>query len=111
MVITGNNRSLCTDLAAANCYKLDHLKQPEIWKLVEDAKVYYVGGYHLTVCVPAILALAEEAAAKNKVRSRRISHPKAATDRDRSSPSPSPPPSFPNSSRSSSTARRRTGTT
>ncbi|KAL2681802.1 carbohydrate kinase PfkB [Phyllosticta citricarpa] len=66
VVITGNNRSLCTDLAAANCYKLDHLKQPEIWKLVENANVYYVGGYHLTVCVPAILALAEEAAAKNK---------------------------------------------
>ena len=61
VVITGHNRSLCTDLAAANLYKLDHLKQPEIWKLVENAKFYYVGGYHLTVCVPAIMALAEEA--------------------------------------------------
>jgi len=60
---------MCTDLAAANLYKVDHLKSPEIWKLVEQAKVYYVGGYHLTVSVPAILALAEEAAAKNKVRS------------------------------------------
>jgi len=29
--------------------------------------VYYVGGYHLTVCVPAAMALAEEAAAKNKI--------------------------------------------
>lgn len=67
VIITGHNRSLCTDLAAANCYKLDHLKQPEIWSLVENAKVFYVGGYHLTVCVPAILALAEEAAAKDKV--------------------------------------------
>ncbi len=58
---------MCTDLAAANCYKIDHLKQPEVWKLVEQAKYYYVGGYHLTVSVPAILALAEEAAEKNKV--------------------------------------------
>jgi adenosine kinase len=66
VVITGHNRSLCTDLAAANCYKLEHLKQPEIWKLVENAKYYYVGGYHMTVCVPAILALAEEAASKDK---------------------------------------------
>ncbi|KAF2119946.1 Ribokinase-like protein [Lophiotrema nucula] len=66
VVITGHNRSLCTDLAAANCYKLDHLKSPEIWKLVEEAKFYYVGGYHLTVCVPAALALAEEAAEKDK---------------------------------------------
>ncbi|KAF2259910.1 Ribokinase-like protein [Lojkania enalia] len=75
VVITGHNRSLCTDLAAANCYKLDHLKQPEIWKLVEEAKFYYVGGYHLTVCVPAILALAEEAAAKDKVFMLNLSAP------------------------------------
>ncbi|KAF2874125.1 carbohydrate kinase PfkB [Massariosphaeria phaeospora] len=67
VVITGHNRSLCTDLAAANKYQLDHLKQPEVWKLVENAKFFYVGGYHLTVCVPAILALAEEAAAKKKL--------------------------------------------
>ena len=29
--------------------------------------MYYVGGFHLTVCVPAVMALAEEAAAKDKV--------------------------------------------
>ncbi|KAJ5775261.1 uncharacterized protein N7511_000272 [Penicillium nucicola] len=66
VVITGHNRSMCTHLAAANEYKLEHLKQPEVWSLVEKAKFYYVGGYHLTVCVPAIIALGEEAAAKNK---------------------------------------------
>lgn len=65
VVITGHDRSMCTDLAAANCYKLDHLKSH--WNLVTDASVYFVGGYHLTVCVPAVLALAEEAAAKNKI--------------------------------------------
>lgn len=67
VIITGHDRSLCTDLAAANLYKIEHLKQPEIWKLVEGAKFFYVGGYHLTVCVPAILALAEEAASNDKV--------------------------------------------
>lgn len=66
VIITGHDRSMCTDLAAANHYKLDHLKSPEIWKLVQQAQVYYVGGYHLTVCVPAVLALAEEAAKENK---------------------------------------------
>jgi adenosine kinase len=66
VVITGHNRSMCTDLAAANNYKIDHLKQEHIWKQVENAKVFYVGGFHLTVCVPAIKALAEEAAAKDK---------------------------------------------
>lgn len=58
---------MCTDLAAANEYKVDHLKSPEIWKLVKQAQVYFVGGYHLTVSVPAILALAEEAAANDKI--------------------------------------------
>jgi adenosine kinase len=66
VVITGHNRSMCTDLAAANNYKIDHLKEERIWKQVENAKVFYVGGFHLTVCVPAIKALAEEAAAKDK---------------------------------------------
>ena len=34
---------------------------------MQQARFYFVGGYHLTVCVPAILALAEEAAKENKV--------------------------------------------
>ncbi|KAI0191212.1 Ribokinase-like protein [Xylaria flabelliformis] len=66
VVITGHNRSLCTELGAANLYDIEHLKSPEIWKLVENADFYYVGGFHFTVCPPAIMALAEEAAAKNK---------------------------------------------
>ena len=48
VIITGHNRSLCTELGAANHYDLDHLKKPEIWKLVENAEVYYVGGFHFT---------------------------------------------------------------
>ena len=75
VVITGHNRSLCTHLAAANEYKLEHLKQPSIWKQVEEAKVYYVGGFHLTVCVPAVMALAEEAVKENKVMMLNISAP------------------------------------
>lgn len=66
VVITGHNRSMVTDLGAANHYDLEHLKSPEVWKLVEGAEFYFVGGYHLTVCPPAIMALAEEAASKNK---------------------------------------------
>ncbi|VVT49502.1 uncharacterized protein SAPINGB_P002301 [Magnusiomyces paraingens] len=56
-----NHRSLVTDLAAANHYKLEHLKAPENWALVEGAKYYYVGGFHLTVCPPAINAIGEHA--------------------------------------------------
>lgn len=35
--------------------------------MVESTEVFYVGGYHLTVCVPAALALGEHAAKTNKV--------------------------------------------
>ena len=66
VILSDHNRSLCTRLGAANNYKLEHLKSPEIWKLVEGAEYYYVGGFHLTVCVPAILALGEHAAKENK---------------------------------------------
>lgn len=67
VVITGHNRSLCTDLGAANHYDLEHLKREDIWKLVKGAEYYYVGGYHFTVCPAAIQTLGEEAAANNKV--------------------------------------------
>ena len=67
VVVTGHDRSLVTDLGAANEYKLDHLKSPEIWALVENAKYFYVGGYHLTVCPPAIIELGKHAAQTNKV--------------------------------------------
>ncbi|ORY69926.1 pfkB family carbohydrate kinase [Pseudomassariella vexata] len=66
VIITGHNRSLCTDLGAANHYDLEHLKRDDIWALVKSAQYYYVGGYHFTVCPPAIMALGEEAAANNK---------------------------------------------
>jgi len=75
VIITGHNRSMCTDLAAANCYKLEHLKSAPIWSLVEQAKVFYVGGYHLTVSPPSVMALAEEAAAKDKIFILSISAP------------------------------------
>jgi adenosine kinase len=67
VIITDYHRSMCTHLAAANKYKLEHLKSEKIWSMVEKSSVYYVGGYHLTVCVPAAMALAKEAAAKNKI--------------------------------------------
>ena len=67
VIITDMHRSMCTHLAAANKYKVDHLRQERIWTMVEKSRLYYVGGYHLTVCVPAAMALAEHASQKNKV--------------------------------------------
>lgn len=67
VIITDNHRSLCTDLGAASHYKLGHLQQFHIWDMVRRAKVYFVGGYHLTVCAEAAMALAQEDASENKV--------------------------------------------
>lgn len=75
VILSSAERSLCTRLGAANNYKLEHLKSPEIWKLVEGANFYYVGGFHLTVCVPAILALGEHAAEKNQTFIMNLSAP------------------------------------
>lgn len=58
---------MCTHLAAANEYKIEHLLQPRIWSMVEATSLFYVGGYHLTVCPPAAMALAKHAAETNKV--------------------------------------------
>jgi adenosine kinase len=57
---------MCTHLAAANNYKITHLEQPRIWEMVTNTDVFYVGGYHLTVCPPAALALGKHAAEANK---------------------------------------------
>ncbi|KAG9783096.1 Ribokinase-like protein, partial [Aureobasidium melanogenum] len=67
VVITGHHRTMCTHLAAANEYKVDHLLDPRIWSMVEKTDVFYVGGYHLTVCPPAAMALAKHAAENNKI--------------------------------------------
>jgi adenosine kinase len=67
VIITDHHRTMCTHLAAANDYKLEHLQSEKIWSLVTStSSAYYVGGYHLTVCPPAAMALAKHAAETNK---------------------------------------------
>lgn len=66
VLITGKNRSLCAYLAAANTFTTDHLEQPDNWALVEKSKYIYISGFPLTVCPPAMLALAQHASEKNK---------------------------------------------
>ncbi|XP_061083957.1 adenosine kinase-like isoform X1 [Conger conger] len=74
--ITGDNRSLVANLAAANCYKKDkHLDLEENWKLVEKAKVYYIAGFFLTVSLESILKVARHASEQNKLFSLNLSAP------------------------------------
>ncbi|KAI5965367.1 ADO1 [Candida pseudojiufengensis] len=65
-LIYDHHRSLVTDLAAANHFKPEHLKKPENWSIVENAEVYYIGGFHLTVSPEAIILLGKEASKNNK---------------------------------------------
>ncbi|KAM3862944.1 adenosine kinase-like [Diretmus argenteus] len=74
--ITGANRSLVANLAAANCYKKDkHLDLEENWKLVEKAKVYYIAGFFLTVSLESILKVAKHASENNKLFCLNLSAP------------------------------------
>uniref|UniRef100_A0A7N0V3M2 Adenosine kinase n=1 Tax=Kalanchoe fedtschenkoi TaxID=63787 RepID=A0A7N0V3M2_KALFE len=73
--VVGGDRSLVANLSAANCYKVEHLKQPENWALVEKAKYYYIAGFFLTVSAESIQLVAQHAAANNKVFSMNLSAP------------------------------------
>lgn len=41
VLITGTHRSLCANLAAANCFTIDHIHKPENRKYIEAAQFYY----------------------------------------------------------------------
>ncbi|XP_071829550.1 uncharacterized protein [Apostichopus japonicus] len=79
-IVTGNERSLVANLAAANCYKKDHLMKAENWNHVEKSKLIYVAGFHLTVAPDAIVALGRHAAEKNKIFSFNLSAPYLCED-------------------------------
>ncbi|KAM4032631.1 adenosine kinase isoform 1-T1 [Anomaloglossus baeobatrachus] len=74
--ITGDNRSLVANLAAANCYdKTKHLDLKENWQLVEKAKVYYIAGFFLTVSPESILKVATQSSENNKIFCMNLSAP------------------------------------
>merc|ERR1719210_3295960 len=65
VTILDKERSLTTDLSAANNYKPDHLKEPAQWKILEGAKIVYSAGFFITVS-PESIELASKEVAKNK---------------------------------------------
>ncbi|KAJ3647051.1 hypothetical protein Zmor_024599 [Zophobas morio] len=66
VLITGPNRSLCADLGAANCFTIDHIKNPANRKLIEGAQYFYISGFFLTVSPPTILETAKHALANDR---------------------------------------------
>lgn len=61
--ILDKERSLTTDLSAANNYKVSHLKEPAQMKILEGAKVVYSAGFFITVSGES-MDLASEQVAK-----------------------------------------------
>ncbi|XP_016144396.1 adenosine kinase-like [Sinocyclocheilus grahami] len=74
--ITGDNRSLVANLAAANCYnKEKHLDVDRNWSLVEKARVYYIAGFFLTVSPESIFKVAKHTSDNNKIFGLNLSAP------------------------------------
>ena len=66
-LIEGIERSLCTNLCAANNFKVDHVKKAENMKLVQDAKIIYSAGFFITVSTESMKLAQAEAADRKSV--------------------------------------------
>jgi len=75
VLVTGKERSLVANLAAANHFKRTHFDVKENWDIVEKASFYYIAGFFLTVSPESILEVAKHAADNNKVMMLNLSAP------------------------------------
>lgn len=66
LVTADGERSLITDLQAANNYKVEHFNEPAQQAALEAAKVVYSSGFFMTVCPDAMLAAAKACNASGK---------------------------------------------
>lgn len=73
----GKNRSLVTELAAANNYKIAHAQAPPVDARIQSANVYYSAGFFQTVSPDTMLHVAKHAAeaAASKVFCTNLSAP------------------------------------
>merc|ERR1711957_422409 len=74
-LIKDGERSLVTNLDAANNFKPSHLETEEAKKIIELAKIYYCAGFFLTVSVPSLVVVADHAVANNKTFCLNLSAP------------------------------------
>ncbi|EPY34065.1 adenosine kinase [Angomonas deanei] len=59
--ISGKERSLVANLAAANCLSQEHMNSPEVAKALEGSKLFYLTGFTLTIDVNYVIQVAEAA--------------------------------------------------
>merc|ERR1719274_342903 len=62
VLIEGIERSLCTNLCAANNFKVEHVEKPENLSIVQAAKIIYSAGFFITVSTDSMRLAAKEAA-------------------------------------------------
>lgn len=75
VLVNGGERSLVTNLAAANTFHVSHLETEKSQEIINKAQIYYVSGFFLTVSLESILLVAKHAADKNKIFSMNLSAP------------------------------------
>lgn len=74
-LIKDGERSLVTNLDAANNFKPSHLESDEAKQIIDLAKIYYCAGFFLTVSVPSLVEVAEHAVANDKTFCLNLSAP------------------------------------
>jgi adenosine kinase len=74
-LILDKERSLCTNLGAANNYKVDHVKQAAMWDIAQAAKIVYSAGFFITVSPDAIEAVSSQTAKSGAVYCLNLSAP------------------------------------
>merc|ERR1711957_75414 len=74
-LITGIERSLCTNLDAANNYKVEHCREQDNWATVAAAKVVYSAGFFATVSPDAIKAASRQKAEDKGIYCMNLSAP------------------------------------
>ncbi|XP_044591803.1 adenosine kinase 2 isoform X3 [Cotesia glomerata] len=75
VLITGKNRSLCANLAAANCFQTSHIHEPANQLLLESAQYYYISGFFLTVSPETIQEVAKHSHKNGKTFMMNLSAP------------------------------------
>ena len=74
-VITGEDRSLVAQLGAANFFSHECLESAKNWALVQQAQIYYIGGFVFPVCSQSIQDVARHACEENKTLAMNLSAP------------------------------------
>jgi len=66
VLINDKERSMCTNLGAANKFHISHLETEEMKAIINSVENFYMAGYFLTVSTESALLLAKHAAEHNK---------------------------------------------